>query len=367
MPEQNSTANAASLSFGAKRQVDQICDEFERAWQEGRRRPIEEYLRNADAAILACLREELLRQELNCRFQRGEQLRAEDYLERFPECAGALPRWLEEAAATVYAPKAPAPAGVPSTASQVPNAETPSPLPIEPNDKPLPTVLGEYELLERLGAGGMGEVYRARHRRLGKLVALKVIRKTDPYAAEALARFRREMEAVGTLDHPHLVEAQYAGEQDGVLYLVMKLIDGVDLHELVKQRGPLPSAEACELIRQAALGLQYLHEHRLVHRDIKPSNLMRTPTGTVKVLDLGLARFRSGSSDQDLTQPNMMMGTPGYLAPEQILNAANVDIRADLYGLGATFFYLLTGRDPFSHHHELQAKLTGSDKTAGLL
>src|SRR5205814_1516910 len=162
------------------------------------------------------------------------QPRTEDYATRFPECADGLRGWLEEAATA--ASQCPTMAPI-STVDHAPAAESTTPAGKAPA-RPLPAVLGEYELHERLGAGGMGE-------------------------------------------------AHDAGEQDGVVYLVLKLIDGVDLHRLVKQQGPLPVAEACELVRQAALGLQYLHERGLVHRDLKPSNLMRTPAGTVKVLDLG--------------------------------------------------------------------------------
>src|SRR5262249_1784919 len=158
-----------------------------------------------------------------------------------------------------------------------------------------------------------------------------------------------EMKALGALDHPNIVEAHDAGEQSGVVYLAMKLIDGVDLERLVKQRGPLPIAEACELIRQAALGLHYLHQRGLAHRDVKPSKLMRTPNGTVKVLDLGLARWCiEAEGGHGLTGAGRVMGTPDFLAPEQIENAADVDARGDVYGLGGTLYYLLTGRAPFA-------------------
>ncbi|HEY7326074.1 MAG TPA: protein kinase [Gemmataceae bacterium] len=218
--------------------------------------------------------------------------------------------------------------------------------------------LGEYDVLERLGSGGMGEVYKARHRRLGKLVALKVLPAGSQNSHERAARFQREMQAVGQLEHPNVVEAHDAGEQSGVVYLAMKLIDGVDLDRLVEQRGPLPIVEACEMIRQAALGLHYLHERDLVHRDVKPSNLMRTSDGTVKVLDLGLARWCiEGQEEFGLTGTGRGMGTPDFLAPEQIESAADADVRADLYGLGGTLFYLLTGRPPFAHHSSSFSKL----------
>jgi serine/threonine protein kinase len=342
------------LSLAAARQVDLLCDDFERAWQAGAPRSIEEYLRSAEPAWAPALCEELLRVELECRFRRGEEPRAEEYLARFPKLAGALPGWVQQApqAAAQLAAAALLSTGQPLAAGETPSAagaETPA--------APLPAVLGEYEVLERLKGGGMGEVYRARHRRLGKLVAIKVLRETRLASAEALARFRREMEAVGQLDHPHLVEAHDAGEQDGIVYLVLKLIDGVDLHRLVQERGPLPVAEACDLVRQAALGLQHLHERGLVHRDIKPSNLMRTPSGTVKVIDLGLARWQCTAAGDQLTPHNTGMGTPDYVAPEQITGPSGVDIRADLYSLGATLFCLLTGKPPFGHHEHVLAKL----------
>lgn len=230
--------------------------------------------------------------------------------------------------------------------------------PIPPPNALPSRLVGEYEVLGTLGFGGMGEVYKARHRRLDKLVALKLLPVDSRHPCEAAARFQREMKAVGALDHPNVVEAHDAGEQSGVVYLAMKLIDGVDLERLVKQRGPLPVAEACELVRQAALGLHYLHQRGLVHRDVKPSNLMRTPDGTVKVLDLGLARWRlEAEAGHGLTGTGRVLGTPDFLAPEQIDNAADAGAPADLYGLGGTLFYLLTGRAPFADHKTLFSKL----------
>ncbi len=168
------------------------------------------------------------------------------------------------------------------------------------------------------------------------------------------------MKAVGQLDHPNIVQATDAGEEKGTHFLVMEFVEGVDLAKLVKVRGPLPLAEACELIRQAALGLHYAHKRGLVHRDIKPQNLMLTPDGQVKILDFGLASVirksmaneatteeESLPSMTNLTQAGVVMGTPDYMAPEQAKNASTADIRSDIYSLGCTFFKLLAGHSPY--------------------
>jgi serine/threonine protein kinase len=214
-------------------------------------------------------------------------------------------------------------------------------------------VLGSYLLLERLGEGGMGQVFKARHGKLGRVVALKVIRKERLDSPDAVRRFQREVRAAAALDHPHIVRALDADEIGGAHLLVMEYIDGAtDLSRLIKKNGPLPVPQACEYIRQAALGLQHASERGLVHRDIKPANLLRTADGkTVKILDMGLARLHypgaEGVKSSTMTQQGVVMGTPDYIAPEQALEAHTVDIRADLYSLGCTFYYLLAGRVPF--------------------
>jgi serine/threonine protein kinase len=208
--------------------------------------------------------------------------------------------------------------------------------------------LGSYELLKKLGQGGMGVVYQARHTLLNKLVALKVLSAEQMKDAKAVARFRREMVAVGSLDHPNIVRAHDAGEAEGHHFLVMELVVGIDLAKLADHHGPFPINAACEMIRQAAVGLQHAHEHGLVHRDIKPSNLMLTSTGEVKILDLGLARLHEDQpASEALTKSGAMVGTPDYMAPEQGFGAWPVDVRADLYSLGCTLCKLLTGRAPF--------------------
>ena len=223
------------------------------------------------------------------------------------------------------------------------------PLPHATAGVPIGGRLGPYEILERLGEGGMGAVYKARHVHLGKLVALKVLPPERMGHAGARDRFLLEMKAVGRLNHRNIVLAHDAGVED-VPYLAMELLEGVDLYRLVKEHGPLSVADACACVRQAALGLQHAHEQHLVHRDLKPSNLLLTPAGIVKILDLGLARLRSEPEEVDLLAPPpaAAVGSIDYIAPEQLLHSERVDIRADLYSLGCTLYYLLTGQPPFA-------------------
>jgi serine/threonine protein kinase len=210
-------------------------------------------------------------------------------------------------------------------------------------------LLGEYELLTKLGKGGMGTVYKARQTRLGKIVALKVLARERTRDPRAVARFENEMKAVGQLSHPNIVQALDARDIDGTTVLVMEYLDGLDLSKLVQRAGALPIADACELIRQTAVGLQYIDENHLVHRDVKPSNLMLTPQGQVKILDLGLALLGSQQTPaKELSLNGCVMGTPDYIAPEQADDSHCVDIRADIYSLGCTLYHLLTGSAPFS-------------------
>jgi serine/threonine protein kinase/formylglycine-generating enzyme required for sulfatase activity len=222
--------------------------------------------------------------------------------------------------------------------------------------------LGQYKLLAKLGEGGMGAVYKALHVKLDKVFALKVLSPNRMKDPQAVARFEREMKTAGKLEHVNIVRASDADEIDGTHFLVMEYVHGLDLSKIVHRIGPLPIADACEIVRQAALGLQHAHEHGLVHRDIKPSNLMTTADGTVKILDLGLALLdeRHSPESRSLTSSGQIMGTVDYMAPEQVDNSHQVDIRADIYSLGATLYRLLSGRAPFAgdRHQTLRAKLT---------
>jgi serine/threonine protein kinase/WD40 repeat protein len=216
----------------------------------------------------------------------------------------------------------------------------------------------DYKLILKLGEGGMGAVYKALHTKLHKSVALKVLPAERLKDKDAVTRFEREMRAVGKLEHKNIVRALDAGEENGVHYLVMELVEGGDLATLIRRKKTLPIDEACDYIWQAARGLQYVHQHGLVHRDIKPSNLMLCTAAmddeessgpTLKILDMGLAlldEMRSKAADE-LTGAGSIMGTLNYMAPEQGSNSHSVDIRADIYSLGATLYKLLCGKAPF--------------------
>ena len=214
---------------------------------------------------------------------------------------------------------------------------------------PVNDQLDEYRLLEKLGHGGMGSVYRDLHTKLDRVVALKALSHERVNHNGAVSRFEREMKAVGKLDHPNIVHAYDSGEDDDTHYLVTEFVRGIDLCRLVKEMGPLPIPEACEIICQAASGLDHANRHGMVHHNIKPSNLMLTHSGQVKILNLGLA-LRQDRAVEDLepTGEGQLMGTIGYMAPEQRDNSHVVDIRADIYSLGATLYKLLTGHGPFS-------------------
>lgn len=218
---------------------------------------------------------------------------------------------------------------------------------LEP-DVAVGTQFGQYAIGRLIGRGGMGAVYEALHTPLKRRVALKTIRHERALNEDAAARFRREMAAIGQLQHPQIVLAHDAGEIDGTQYLAMELVDGLDAGRLVRRSGKLSIADACEIIRQAALGLEYVHGHGLVHRDVKPSNLLVAHTGQVKISDLGLARHGDDESVESLTLSGHTLGTVDYMSPEHIRGDGPIDGRSDLYSCGCALFELLTGRPPFA-------------------
>lgn len=220
--------------------------------------------------------------------------------------------------------------------------------------------VGPYVILDKIGEGGMGKVYKARDTRSGRVVGLKVVRPhllTNPVVR---GRFHREVQTARALKHKHVVEVFDSGEDAARHYLAMEFVDGIDLARLVREYGPVPAPEACEYLRQAALGLQHAHDQGVVHRDMKPSNIIvsgeryhprQTGPTLVQILDMGLVRWvgfdEGGDAGSDLTRDGTVVGTPDYMAPEQAKNSKTIDHRADLYSLGGAFYFLLTGRPPF--------------------
>ena len=209
--------------------------------------------------------------------------------------------------------------------------------------------LGNYLILDQIGTGGMGQVYLAEHLNMRRLVALKVL---PPYSfddAVARERFYREARAAGTLDHPNIVRVFDLCQEGKLLFLVMEYVEGVSLQTVVSRYGPLPVVSASHYARQVAFGLQHAYELGFVHRDIKPANLLIDAGGVVKILDLGLVRSETdaGSGLTRQLDNKSILGTADYVAPEQAVDSSRVDIRADIYALGATFYYLLAGRPLF--------------------
>jgi len=209
-------------------------------------------------------------------------------------------------------------------------------------------VLGDYVIRDQIGQGGMGFVYLGVHRTLGRKAAIKVL--PPSIATEQLARqrFLREARTAAALDHPNVVKLYDVARDDDVWFLVMEFVEGQTLDQIVKASGPLPYAVAAQYIAQAAAGLQHAYEKGFIHRDIKPANLILTPDGAVKILDMGLARPVGPEGILTVAaDPGAMVGTADYMSPEQVMSDPDLDIRADIYCLGLTFFFLVTGRPPF--------------------
>jgi tetratricopeptide (TPR) repeat protein len=316
MTEATWTADQA-LPLPLARRVNAVCNQFERAWRAGQRPGIEEYLGDLPEPARSALLRELIALEIAYRQRAGEAPRTEEYQGRFP--AVSLP------VTSMF----------PDQAAARPEPESVADLPVVPG----------YEILGVLGRGGMGIVYKARHRHLQRLVALKMILAGGHAGPQELARFRTEAEAVARLQHPHIVQIYEVGEQHGLPYCALEFVDGVSLARKLAGT-PQPSRQAAQLVATLAEAMHAGHQRGIVHRDLKPDNVLLTADGTPKVADFGLAKKLDSGAGQ--TASGAIVGTPSYMAPEQARGQGKeVGPAADVYALGAILYETLTGRPPF--------------------
>jgi serine/threonine protein kinase len=332
-------------------------------WGQGDLVPAEAYV-----DLVACLQLdagqifEIIYGEYLLREERQESPTLEEYLQRFPQYADKFKAQLELHRALD------SPSASSQNHSTQPKEQAPAVAADEGQAAPLPA-LPSYEIISEVGKGGMGVVYKAIQRSLQRLVALKVVHKARLGNPGAIERFQREARAAACLSHPNIVTVYDAGQAGDIYFYAMEFLEGIDLEYFVELTGPLPVDQACDYVRQTALGLQHASERGVVHRDIKPANLVVTPApgkakppdeelakqlasylrgGLIKILDMGLVRFDEPDEDAPaLTTVGAMVGTPNFMAPEQILDPHSADIRADLYSLGCTLYYLLSARLPF--------------------
>ncbi len=313
--------------------IDLVCDAFEKAWLGGEQPRIEDYL---SAKLSADERPRLLRElliaELELRRKTDKALPSSDeYRKRFPEAVSVV----EEVFQSVAKPDGDvAELFAPTILTGMGSA-----------DAGRHSKVGDYELLHEIARGGMGVVYKARHTKLGRLAAVKLIRSGDLAGEEEVRRFYAEAEAASQLDHPGIVPLFEAGQENGQHYLAMAFVDGPSLWQKVKEQ-PLEPREAARVMQQVAEAVQHAHERGIIHRDLKPQNILMTSTGQARVTDFGLAKQMA--TDSSLTATGQVMGTPSYMPPEQASGSVKeLDQRADVYSLGATLYCLLTGRPPF--------------------
>lgn len=385
--------------------VDEICDQFESAWKSGQQPSLEAFLGQVAAESREALLQELLTVECECLLEQGKRPSFRAYRRRFPEQQEIVRQVFADLDLLNLSSSNSETAPTRDTTTSVKRDDTQATPPATPadGDRVVDSVLkcglvgreelkgivdalpaeertpqgmmaalirqkkasrfqaqkilsgqanelqlGAYLLVAELGQGGMGKVYKAVHRKMGREVALKVLSAGAFADAEALHRFEREISAVSKLNHPNIVTAYDANEAEGIHFLVMEYVPGIDLDALVMRDGPLTADAAVSYILQAAEGLAHAHHMGIIHRDIKPANLLLSAQGTVKVLDMGLARIGADQDkDQKITATGQILGTSCFMAPEQALKIKTADERVDIYSLGCSLYFLLSGDPPY--------------------
>ncbi|MDR0337376.1 MAG: serine/threonine protein kinase [Planctomycetaceae bacterium] len=295
-------------------QIDSLADQFEHSWTAQSIYHLETTITTLPENIQQTALNELLLMEFELRFKNGLPVHLKNYKKLFPQFSTEIESLYKNIMESRQ--------------------------------------LGEYEFYECIGQGGMGTVYRARHRLLDRFVAIKLLRNNILEYAGGIERVLREIRLCGQLLHPNIIKTEYAGKENDRYYLVMELINGNDIRKIIEQYGVLPLPVVCEIIRQAASGLQYAFERNIIHRDIKPGNLMISHDGVVKILDFGLGKFIAVNHpelDYSLTTMGSTMGSVDYIAPEQWEDAASAKIQADIYSLGCLFFFLLNSHAPYEN------------------
>ncbi|WP_404309404.1 serine/threonine-protein kinase [Neorhodopirellula lusitana] len=316
--------------------VNRWCDRYEKLWSNMDGPSLAVFAQSIelkDVAAFQALCLELTAIDVHYRRLAGQSVQLQSYVELFPAVD-------QQAIRDILLP----------VTAAMENGETLTSLSVE-GELGIGHQIGDYIIEERIGCGGMGSVYRARHQLMGRVVAIKALTLRTRQDPASSLRFEREIESVAKMSHSNVVAAFDARLQDGSLYLVTEWIQGKDLGEIVLERGALPVAETLDIAIQAARGLAYAHSVGYLHRDVKPSNLMLDVDGNVKVLDLGLAKLFEQQDDTlgstPLTAEHQVLGTAEYLSPEQAKTPNGVDVRTDIYSLGCTLMFLLTGKPPF--------------------
>jgi serine/threonine-protein kinase len=309
------------LPIAALERIDELCQEFEKKWQSNQRPDIESVLEGEFETLERdALLAELIALDIDYRRRCGETPTEKDYLDRFPNNAESIDFALVEDSK-------------PTGSFELPNIDQ------------LSQLFPALQFIELIGAGGMGAVYKARQQGLDRIVAIKILPEEFGHDIKFALRFTREARTLAKLNHPNIVGLYEFGKVEDTYYFLMEYVEGSSLREVVKTRELTPQ-HALAIVPHLCDALQYAHDKGVIHRDIKPDNILMSVDGSVKIADFGLSRILGSETQHTLTGTHQVMGTPRYMAPEQLEGTHNVDHRADIYSLGVVIYEMLTGELP---------------------